>query len=168
MSDSPAPQPSGAASPQEPAELLDQLLESLFEDFCFWFERGLVLLEHTPDQLLPPGERSSLRHDLQEARFLPGLGDLAFDVSDTVDVNSWYGAVLKGVFNFSPVPQEFYRLPLPAAGEWREVLNSDATTYGGTGVGNLGTIHAKDEPFRDQPASAVLRLPPLGALYFTR
>ncbi|KQV65926.1 high-affinity Fe2+/Pb2+ permease [Nocardioides sp. Root122] len=41
-------------------------------------------------------------HDLQEARFLPGLGDLAFDVSDTIDANSWYGAVLKGVFNFSP------------------------------------------------------------------
>ena len=41
-------------------------------------------------------------HDLQEARFLPGLGDLAFDVSGTVDVNSWYGALLKGIFNFSP------------------------------------------------------------------
>jgi high-affinity iron transporter len=41
-------------------------------------------------------------HDLQEARFLPGLNNLAFDVSDTVDVNSWYGALLKGIFNFSP------------------------------------------------------------------
>lgn len=41
-------------------------------------------------------------HDLQEARFLPGLHDLAFDVSDTVDINSWYGALLKGVLNFSP------------------------------------------------------------------
>ena len=41
-------------------------------------------------------------HDLQEARFLPGLNDLAFDVSDTIDVNSWYGTLLKGIFNFSP------------------------------------------------------------------
>ncbi|WP_244932167.1 iron uptake transporter permease EfeU [Nocardioides sp. W7] len=41
-------------------------------------------------------------HDLQEAGVLPGLHNLAFDVSDTVDVNSWYGALLKGVFNFSP------------------------------------------------------------------
>jgi high-affinity iron transporter len=41
-------------------------------------------------------------HDLQEAGFLPGLNSLAFDVSDTVDVNSWYGALLKGVLNFSP------------------------------------------------------------------
>ena len=41
-------------------------------------------------------------HDLQEARFLPGLNDLAFDVSATVDMNTWYGALLKGIFNFSP------------------------------------------------------------------
>jgi high-affinity iron transporter len=41
-------------------------------------------------------------HDLQEARFLPGIDNLAFDVSDTIDVNSWFGALLKGVFNFSP------------------------------------------------------------------
>jgi high-affinity iron transporter len=41
-------------------------------------------------------------HDLQEARFLPGLNTLAFDVSATVPPTSWYGTLLKGVFNFSP------------------------------------------------------------------
>jgi high-affinity iron transporter len=41
-------------------------------------------------------------HDLQEARFLPGLGTLAFDVSAAVPPGSWYGTLLKGVFNFSP------------------------------------------------------------------
>src|SRR4051794_1132205 len=41
-------------------------------------------------------------HDLQEARFLPGLNSLAFDVSSHIDEGSWYGALLKGVFNFSP------------------------------------------------------------------
>jgi high-affinity iron transporter len=41
-------------------------------------------------------------HDLQEARFLPGLGTLAFDVSHVVPPTSWYGTLLKGVFNFSP------------------------------------------------------------------
>ena len=41
-------------------------------------------------------------HDLQEARFLPGLNNLAFDVSETIPPTSWYGALLKGVFNFSP------------------------------------------------------------------
>jgi len=42
-------------------------------------------------------------HDLQEAGFLPGLDSVAFDVSGTIDPTSWYGTVLKGVFNFSPV-----------------------------------------------------------------
>ncbi|GAA1963643.1 FTR1 family protein [Nocardioides panacihumi] len=42
-------------------------------------------------------------HDLQEAGILPGLHSIAFDVSSTVDPNSWYGTVLKGIFNFSPV-----------------------------------------------------------------
>ena len=41
-------------------------------------------------------------HDLQEAGVLPGLNNLAFDVSDTIDLNSWYGTLLKGIFNFSP------------------------------------------------------------------
>ncbi len=41
-------------------------------------------------------------HDLQEAGVLPGLTTLAFDVSNVVDVGSWYGALLKGIFNFSP------------------------------------------------------------------
>ena len=62
MSDSPVPPPSAS----EPAQLLDELLESLFRDFHFWFERGLVLLEHTPESLLPPGERQALQASLQE------------------------------------------------------------------------------------------------------
>ena len=42
-------------------------------------------------------------HDLQEAGFLPGLNDIAFDVSDTIAPGTWYATVLKGVLNFSPV-----------------------------------------------------------------
>jgi high-affinity iron transporter len=41
-------------------------------------------------------------HDLQEARFLPGLNTLAFDVSHAIPPTSWYGTLLKGIFNFSP------------------------------------------------------------------
>ncbi len=45
-------------------------------------------------------------HDLQEAGVLPGLNDLAFDVSDTIDPSTWIGTILKGVFNFSPATTE--------------------------------------------------------------
>ncbi len=43
-------------------------------------------------------------HDLQEARFLGGLGNKAFDISETIPPDSWYGTLLKGVFNFQPDP----------------------------------------------------------------
>ncbi|MGY4901791.1 iron uptake transporter permease EfeU [Streptomyces sp. 900116325] len=43
-------------------------------------------------------------HDLQEANFLPGLNHLAFDISATIPPDSWYGTLLKGVFNFQPDP----------------------------------------------------------------
>ncbi|GAA3066195.1 hypothetical protein GCM10020254_07130 [Streptomyces goshikiensis] len=43
-------------------------------------------------------------HDLREAGFLPGLRSLAFDISDTIPSDSWYGTLLKGVFNFQPNP----------------------------------------------------------------
>ncbi|MFG2781506.1 iron uptake transporter permease EfeU [Streptomyces prunicolor] len=43
-------------------------------------------------------------HDLQEADWLPGLTNVAFDISDTIPPDSWYGTLLKGVFNFQPDP----------------------------------------------------------------
>ncbi|WP_225830865.1 iron uptake transporter permease EfeU [Streptomyces sp. NK08204] len=43
-------------------------------------------------------------HDLQEADWVPGLTNLAFDISDTIPPDSWYGTLLKGVFNFQPDP----------------------------------------------------------------
>lgn len=67
--------------------------------------------------------------------------------------------------NFAAVPHEGYRLALPRAGEWAELINTDAEVYGGSGVGNLGVVHADDVPHLGQPASAQLRLPPLGALW---
>jgi 1,4-alpha-glucan branching enzyme len=69
------------------------------------------------------------------------------------------------ITNFSAVPHEGYRIGLPRAGTWAEVLNTDASAYGGSGVGNLGTVEAVDDPFQGQPASATLRVPPLGTLW---
>jgi 1,4-alpha-glucan branching enzyme len=69
------------------------------------------------------------------------------------------------VVNFSGVPHLGYRLPMPFAGEWEEVLNTDALEYGGSGVGNLGSVDATDATWGGMPASAVLDLPPLAALW---
>jgi 1,4-alpha-glucan branching enzyme len=67
--------------------------------------------------------------------------------------------------NFTPMPRSFYRIGLPRAGLWREVLNTDATEYGGSGLGNLGAVRAADQPLHGFPASAVLLAPPLATIY---
>jgi len=53
------------------------------------------------------------------------------------------------------------------AGSGREVINTDASAYGGTGTGNLGSVEAVPEPWHGRPASAILALPPLGVLWLT-
>jgi 1,4-alpha-glucan branching enzyme len=77
------------------------------------------------------------------------------------------GTVLVCIANFAGAPQEGYRLGLPRPGTWREVINTDAHDYGGSGVGNLGQVHADPTPWHGQPASASLRVPPLGAVWLT-
>jgi 1,4-alpha-glucan branching enzyme len=70
------------------------------------------------------------------------------------------------VCNFTPVPRSPYRIGLPAAGRWREIFNSDALDYGGSGMGNLGQIEAAARPSHGYEASADIVLPPLSTLYF--
>jgi 1,4-alpha-glucan branching enzyme len=68
--------------------------------------------------------------------------------------------------NFTPVPREGYRVGLPWGGEWRVVLDTNATYFGGTGFGGThGVWAAEGEPHHGQPASAFLTLPPLGVLW---
>jgi len=75
--------------------------------------------------------------------------------------------VLACLANFSALPYDRYRIGLPQAGRWREVLNTDASDYGGTGTGNLGAVQAVAEPWHGRPASATVTLPPLGVLWLT-
>ena len=70
------------------------------------------------------------------------------------------------VSNFTPVPRTGYALPMPAAGRWRELLNTDAQPYGGSGMGNLGAVTAEPRPLNGKPAQAMVTLPPLATLYF--
>ena len=75
------------------------------------------------------------------------------------------GSAVACVANFAAVPHEGYRVGLPHAGLWSEILNTDAEHYGGSGVGNLGGVTAGDDGWHGMPASAALRLPPLGTLW---
>jgi 1,4-alpha-glucan branching enzyme len=66
------------------------------------------------------------------------------------------------ICNFTPSPRNDYRVPLPSAGTWREVLNTDADSYGGSGMGNMGAVTAAED---DHGIAARLTLPPLSTLW---
>jgi 1,4-alpha-glucan branching enzyme len=69
------------------------------------------------------------------------------------------------VMNLSPTPRPGYRLGLPRAGRWVEAVNTDSTYYGGSDQGNYGGVEAEPTGWHDQPYSAEVMLPPLGALW---
>jgi 1,4-alpha-glucan branching enzyme len=75
------------------------------------------------------------------------------------------GQALAVVCNFSGSPHHGYRIGLPRGGRWREVLNTDAEGYGGSGVGNYGAVDAVEEPWHGQPFSATVAAPPLGVVW---
>ncbi|MDR4462169.1 MAG: 1,4-alpha-glucan branching protein GlgB [Nitrospirales bacterium] len=70
------------------------------------------------------------------------------------------------VLNLTPVPREAYRMGVPTAGYYRELLNSDSEAYGGSNMGNAGGVQAEDMPWHGQPFSVVITLPPLAAVFF--
>ncbi|MDP2976076.1 MAG: alpha amylase C-terminal domain-containing protein, partial [Anaerolineales bacterium] len=76
------------------------------------------------------------------------------------------GDEIIGVFNFTPLPLHNYRVGAPAAGFWKELLNSDASHYGGSGQGSLGGVEANPIPSHGFRYSLNLVLPPLGAVFF--
>ncbi|MGX7824753.1 1,4-alpha-glucan branching protein GlgB [Actinokineospora sp. 24-640] len=93
-----------------------------------------------------------------------------------IDANDWGNNVvtflrsggdslLACVANFAGIPYYDYRVGLPVAGRWREVLNTDSPTYGGSGVGNLGAVTADNTPWHGRPASALVTVPPSGVVW---
>jgi 1,4-alpha-glucan branching enzyme len=76
------------------------------------------------------------------------------------------GTTLVSVSNFAGIGHYGYRLGLPFPGRWQEILNTDASEYGGSGEGNLGAVVATEEDRHGQPASASLTLPPLTTIWF--
>jgi 1,4-alpha-glucan branching enzyme len=78
------------------------------------------------------------------------------------------GDVVLVVTNYSNMVHTNYRLGVPAPGFWREVVNTDASVYGGSGVGNLGGAESHPVPWQGQGQSLTLTLPPLAAIVFRK
>jgi 1,4-alpha-glucan branching enzyme len=110
----------------------------------------------------------------------PALYELDFDQAgfEWIDCNDVEGSTIsflrKGrtvdnviavVSNFTPVPRRNYRIGVPQAGFWRELLNSDAKEYGGSGQGNLGGVEAAPIPLQGRPYSLTITLPPLAVVF---
>jgi 1,4-alpha-glucan branching enzyme len=72
------------------------------------------------------------------------------------------------VCNFTPAVRENYRVGVPQQGFWKELLNSDAPLYGGSGQGNFGGREAVPLPIHGHPFSLNMTLPPLGVLIYQR
>jgi 1,4-alpha-glucan branching enzyme len=121
-------------------------------------------------QALPVPSGLTSGHAASESELSePGSGAGAAGEPDVTEVPGTGPAgatTLVCVANFSGGPHEDYKIGLPHAGRWIEVLNTDAAGYGGSGVGNLGAVEAVDEEWHGRPASATIRVPPLGVLWF--
>jgi 1,4-alpha-glucan branching enzyme len=111
----------------------------------------------------------------------PTLHERDFDPEgfEWIDFSNWEQSVIsftrKGpttdeiilaVCNFTPVPRHNYRVGVPRRGFWKEILNSDAKHYGGSGVGNFGGINTTPIPSHGRYSSLLLTLPPLGIVCF--
>ena len=76
------------------------------------------------------------------------------------------GDLVLAAFNFTPVPRPNYRIGVPRGGFWEEILNRDATYYGGGGWGNFGGLEAAPTPCHGRPYSLCATLPALSAVFF--
>jgi 1,4-alpha-glucan branching enzyme len=127
------------------------------------------------------GVRDWVRDLNRYHRAAPALYEQDFDAAgfEWIDCNDAQNSVLSfirkprsaapvvlAVCNFTPVPRAGYVLGVPRGGRWREVLNSDAACYGGSGMGNAGGVPAHPHPAHGRPFSVALTLPPLSVLIF--
>lgn len=92
-------------------------------------------------------------------------GDATNSVLSFFRKSAMTGEVILCVFNFTPIPRQNYRLGVSEPGVWKEILNTDACEYGGSGQGNFGGVRSNPVPAHGRHHSLTLTLPPLGALY---
>lgn len=109
----------------------------------------------------------------------PALHELDFSPSgfEWIDTHDWeqstisflrkdkHGHAILVICNFTPVPRLHYRVGVPKPGYWKELLNSDAEDYGGSGIGNMGGVQSEPIESQGKKQSISLNLPPLGVLF---
>jgi 1,4-alpha-glucan branching enzyme len=76
------------------------------------------------------------------------------------------GDIVLVACNFTPVPRLNYKVGAPRGGFWKEMLNSDAVEYAGSGMGNAGGVEATPAAIHGRPFSLTITLPPLAAVFF--
>ncbi len=109
---------------------------------------------------------------LHDAEFLPegfewiDCGDTDQSIVSLMRKGRSTPDIVVAVFNFTPVPRHGYLVGVPRGGLWKEVLNSDALEYGGSGQGNFGGVEAASQPWHGRPCSLRLALPPLAGVFF--
>lgn len=135
---------------------------------------------HAAEQPLHKGVQSLVRDLNRVYRDTPALHLLdceaaGFEWISTDPDQSTYAWIRKGeagnapvvvVCNMTPVPRENFRIGVPKAGRWDEIINTDASVYGGSGMGNSGAVEADGQAQDGQPASMAVTLPPLGVVMF--
>ncbi len=134
------------------------------------------LLESMPHQ----GIQTWIRHLHILYRGEPALFQRDFDSGgfEWIDCSDWEQSIVSFlrkassgppvlfVCNFTPQPRSNYRVGVPFGGFWKEILNSDAKEYGGSGQGNMGGAEAAPVPYHGRYYSLSLTVPPLGIVAF--
>ena len=86
-------------------------------------------------------------------------------LGDAREANPARKNMILAVCNFTPVPRQAYRVGVPRDGWWRELLNTDAREYGGSGMGNGGGVNAETVARHGRPCSLSLTVPPLATVW---
>jgi 1,4-alpha-glucan branching enzyme len=136
--------------------------------------------------LLQSPLHDGLRRLVQHLNYLYKSEPALWDLDDTFEGFEWIdfhdaensvvawmrksqeGEVIVFIVNATPVVRYGYHIGVPEAGYYREIINTDGETYGGSNVGNLGGIHAADKPWGGREHSLYVNLPPLATVAFKK
>ncbi len=135
------------------------------------------LLEYEPHR----GIRQLMRDLNRLYRQEPALHEVDFESAgfEWIDLHDWEGSTLSFLrksagereviliaCNLTPIPRDHFKVGVPRKGFWKEIFNSDAQDYGGSGLGNLGGVDTHDTPWHGRTYSLTLTLPPLAVVFF--